>query len=226
MTGDRTLEDLETTRDRLLEDIREYSENRKEEWQRIPYLALKADGRSGWNDRYQTAYLHGFWWLGVYNQNGHRAAKVDLETGRIVGPNSQSGPAPTTEFEAEVVDYVRENSGEKYSELVRDYEPSSDVSKSKVKDIWSEMVRNGDLKVTSDRRVELSERRINPVSDEVVAKLSKDLDMINPHRITRILEEKAEEPVGDYYDYGEKELEQKQDKKAELLGLSERYSRG
>ena len=200
MTADYTLEDLKNSRDQLVENIKEYSENRKKEWQKVPYLALKSDGRTGWSNQYKTAYLHGFWWLEVYNPNGHKAAKVDLETGEIVGPGSKSGPAPVTRFEADVVDYVGDNSGGKYSELVSDYQQRSDLSKNRVKDLWSKMVRNGDLKVTSDRKVELPENSVEPVSDAVIAKLSKDLNMTNPHRITRILEEKADEPVGDYYD--------------------------
>jgi|APHM01.1.fsa_nt_gi hypothetical protein len=225
MTSDYALEDLKNSRDQLVENIREYSENRKKEWQKLPYLALKADGGTGWSNQYKTAYLHGFWWLEVYNHNGHKAAKVDLETGKIASPSSKSGPAPVTEFEAVVADYVGENSGGKYSELVSHYQQRSDLSKNRVKDLWSKMVRKGDLKVTSDRKIELPQTSVKTVSDAFVAKLSKDLNMINPHRITRILEEKADEPVGDYYDYDEEELEEKQEIKAKYLGLSRRFSR-
>ncbi len=45
----------------LINLIKDYSISQKENWQKIPYLALMADGRTGYGSYHSTAYYHGYW---------------------------------------------------------------------------------------------------------------------------------------------------------------------
>lgn len=48
----------------LVSIVREHSQSQREQWQRIPYLALQADGRSGYSDNLRRAYVNKMWALG------------------------------------------------------------------------------------------------------------------------------------------------------------------
>jgi hypothetical protein len=74
-------------RKKLISDIRKYVRSQKEEWCRVPWLALQADGRIGYSGHYQSAYTYGFW--GV--QFDGTGPFIDCATGELVS-NFQSSP--------------------------------------------------------------------------------------------------------------------------------------
>ena len=60
----------------IADKIREYVRNQKADWQKIPWLALHADGKRGFSSDYQRAYESGIWKIcGTY---------VDLESGEFI----------------------------------------------------------------------------------------------------------------------------------------------
>lgn len=219
--------ELEELKDELVENIREYSLSQKEEWQKIPMLALEAEGRTGYSDTRSRAYTQGFWALEPATRNGKYQAYVDLATGEIVDAwSSQVGPVPTTELEYSVIDYVEENEPEGLGKVKEDVEERTNEERKKVHDAVMRLQRAGDLQVGVEWDVNTPDYKVVPASDEVVLMLADDLEALDASGIVEMLESKAEEPIGDYYDYTEEQLEGRHIKKAELLGLSERYSRG
>lgn len=63
--------------------VREISESQVSLWQKVPYLALQADGRTGYLDQYSRAYLQGYWAIESSIQGSSYAVYVDLETGSL-----------------------------------------------------------------------------------------------------------------------------------------------
>ena len=85
-TTEDAVEDLlgkiRSGRRELVIDIRRYARSQKEEWRRVPWLALQADGWDGvYSARYQYAYIHGFWLTGDSNAS----PAIDCATGELVG---------------------------------------------------------------------------------------------------------------------------------------------
>jgi len=72
--------------EKVIEDIRNYTTSQKELWQKVPLLALEADGRTGFKDNYSRAYNHGFWALEGSVNNGYYSVYVDLATGDLINP--------------------------------------------------------------------------------------------------------------------------------------------
>ncbi len=69
----------------LVEQVCAYSIAQKSLWQQVPWLALEADGRHGYNGAYSGAYSHGFWPLHSTNMTGPGyVGYVDLATGNLV----------------------------------------------------------------------------------------------------------------------------------------------
>ena len=77
---------IRTEADKVIFDIRELSRRQKDLWQRVPYLALQADGRSGYSDNYSRAYREGYWALDASVRSGLYSVYVDLENGKLVNP--------------------------------------------------------------------------------------------------------------------------------------------
>ncbi len=77
--------------EKLAEGIRNYSKAQKKLWQRVPLLALEADGRDGFLDNYSRAYDTGFWALEAGIRDGCYSVYVDLATGELVDAYSASG---------------------------------------------------------------------------------------------------------------------------------------
>jgi len=75
-----------TGTEKVAEEIRDYSRSQIELWQRIPLLALEADGRTGFNGKYSNAYYNGFWELNgsVRSVKEHYLVYVDLSNGELV----------------------------------------------------------------------------------------------------------------------------------------------
>ena len=221
---DYDISELEELKCELVERIRKYSRSQKEDWRKVPMLALEAEGRTGYSDNRSRAYMQGFWALEESVKDGYYRAYIDLETGDIVKASSEPETTPVTDLGKEFVDYVGENQPLDAGELKSEVEERVNYNESRVHRKFVSMLHD-DLKLRSDKKIELSEQEITPASDEVVLMLANDLDALDASKIVETLEDKAEEPVGDYYDYDEKELERRHRKKAELLGLEERYSR-
>lgn len=70
----------------LVENIREFSRQQKNIWQKVPYLALQADGRWGYSDQYSRAYQCGYWALDASLEHGSYTVFVDLESGELLNP--------------------------------------------------------------------------------------------------------------------------------------------
>lgn len=62
--------------------IRNYTEAQKEFWQKVPWLALQADGRTGHLDHWSIAYSNGLWCISPSGQN--YTEFVDCATGKLV----------------------------------------------------------------------------------------------------------------------------------------------
>lgn len=70
----------------LVKRIREYARSQKALWQRVPWLALEADGRTGHGDNNSRAYRLGVWALRSSARVGHYHVYVDLATGVLIDP--------------------------------------------------------------------------------------------------------------------------------------------
>jgi hypothetical protein len=68
----------------LVDSIRELSRSQSEIWKRVPFLALQADGRTGYSDQYSRAYGQGYWAIESSVRSGSYRVYVDLETGELV----------------------------------------------------------------------------------------------------------------------------------------------
>lgn len=76
------LEKIRSDRRELVISVRAYVRAQKEDWRRVPWLALQADGRNGvYSAKYQYAYLYGFWLTGDSNAS----PAIDCATGELVG---------------------------------------------------------------------------------------------------------------------------------------------
>ena len=76
------LEKIRSDRKELVISIRKYVRSQREDWRRVPWLALQADGRRGiYPYKYEYAYRHGFWLTGDSNAS----PAIDCATGELVG---------------------------------------------------------------------------------------------------------------------------------------------
>ena len=66
----------------LVSLVRSYAEEQKELWQKVPWLALQANGRDGYSDHYSIAYGSGMWSVGPEGSN--YTDFVDCATGKLV----------------------------------------------------------------------------------------------------------------------------------------------
>jgi len=76
-TIDSLIETKEAFDKKMASQLRDYVKTNKENWQKIPYLALQADGRNGFNSRLSTAYEYGLWKI-------DSSTYVDLQDAEIV----------------------------------------------------------------------------------------------------------------------------------------------
>jgi hypothetical protein len=74
--------------EKVVESIRNYSRSQRELWQRVPWLALEADGRNGYCDTYARAYSTGCWALEGSVSRGYYSVYVNLFTGELVSAYS------------------------------------------------------------------------------------------------------------------------------------------
>lgn len=78
-----SLEVMIEMRDEYAAALRRWSLAQVELWRQVPWAALQADGRGGWNEKYAMAYRHRRWWLRSSESHGHYGLAVDLGTGEI-----------------------------------------------------------------------------------------------------------------------------------------------
>ena len=84
MDAKETITDIRSGTKELVSKIREFARMQKDLWQRVPYLALQADGRTGHNDQHGRAFGQGYWAIGASSERGCYTVCVDLETGELV----------------------------------------------------------------------------------------------------------------------------------------------
>jgi hypothetical protein len=77
-------ESIEEQRAALIAAVREYCRQQTPHWQRVPHLALEADGRTGYSEAYSRAYSQGYWALAASLERGYYRVYVDLATGELV----------------------------------------------------------------------------------------------------------------------------------------------
>ncbi len=70
----------------LVQQLREYTGAQQDVWQRIPALALEADGRTGFSDQYSKAYHTGLWCI----DPNQRTVNVNLSTGELLATDAQT----------------------------------------------------------------------------------------------------------------------------------------
>ncbi len=75
----------------LAEEIRAYSQSFKEYWKRAPWLALQADGRSGYLSAYDFACSTGYWMVPL--SGGPGTVYVDCATGELMSGFREQKPA-------------------------------------------------------------------------------------------------------------------------------------
>jgi len=75
---------------KIVKGIRDYSKQQRNVWQRVPLLALNADGITGYSDIYSRAYNQGFWALEGSINSGKYRIFVDLATGELVNAEQAS----------------------------------------------------------------------------------------------------------------------------------------
>ena len=75
--------------------IRQCCLSQKELWQKLPYLALQAQGRGGFSDTARFLYQNGYYLLG--GGNGIYSAMVDCSNGEIMSTVSD-GAEPVSDF--------------------------------------------------------------------------------------------------------------------------------
>lgn len=86
------VETLEVAVKDLVKMIRKISEEQIDLWQQIPYLALQADGRTGYSDNYARAYHYGYWAIQSSVNSGYYTVYVCLENGVLVNPRKGTKP--------------------------------------------------------------------------------------------------------------------------------------
>lgn len=67
----------------IAEEIRKAVAIQKDLWQKIPWLALEADGRIGFSSKYACAYERGYLQLEASKINGRYRVYLDLDTGEL-----------------------------------------------------------------------------------------------------------------------------------------------
>lgn len=77
----------------LVSELRKYSASQKEIWRKVPFLALQADGITGYSDTYSRAYQQGYWALSESIVDGRYQVYVDLATGELVSAGRPDRPA-------------------------------------------------------------------------------------------------------------------------------------
>lgn len=76
------LSNVVNARQELVQSISAYVESQLDTWRKVPWLALRADGRHGGMGFYSTAYMSGMWELHTPEKGLHRTF-VDCGAGTL-----------------------------------------------------------------------------------------------------------------------------------------------
>jgi len=76
------LESIQSAKNTLTLMIHTYAESQKELWRKVPWLALQADGRTGYLDHWSIAYSNGLWCISPSGRD--YTEFVDCATGKLV----------------------------------------------------------------------------------------------------------------------------------------------
>lgn len=131
----------------LVDKIRQYSRSQKELWQRIPLLALEADGRTGFSVKYAGVWRQGYWSLESSDEpmNGYRVS-VDLDDGELIDPFFLSINKKRPALEGKIIQMgfsITELDASSIINLLKQeaLEPYEKNFKPEVQDAWREKVR-------------------------------------------------------------------------------------
>lgn len=83
------IEKLQQLQTDYIKGLVEFSHSQKKFWKKLPYLALMADGRSGYNDNNVICYRYGFWRVGYQPGKSNYSYRVDCATGDICRWNAE-----------------------------------------------------------------------------------------------------------------------------------------
>jgi len=81
-------QDITQQKEEYIDMLRAFSVSKREQWRKVPHLALQADGRTGYNEALCTAYRQGFWKIESSISSSHYTVYVDCFTGELVSPFS------------------------------------------------------------------------------------------------------------------------------------------
>lgn len=70
----------------IIQQLKEYTIAQQDSWERIPALALEADGRTGFSHLYNSAYHAGLWGINLEQ----RTVNVNLFTGELLATDAQA----------------------------------------------------------------------------------------------------------------------------------------
>ncbi|QIG77696.1 hypothetical protein EVB64_109 [Rhizobium phage RHph_TM61] len=79
-----TLEEVLETKKYYINSLREYSRKQVDLWRQVPWLALQAQGRSGWSDAYGRCIRNGIWTINSATNGGYCATSVDCDSGELM----------------------------------------------------------------------------------------------------------------------------------------------
>lgn len=79
------IQQLTTLRGSYIAGLRQFCRDQKTLWQQVPWMALQADGRTGWSEDFARAYRDGFWTINRIHVHSYLVGFVDLATGELVG---------------------------------------------------------------------------------------------------------------------------------------------
>lgn len=66
--------------------IKEFVISQKDLWQQVPYWALQANGKLGFSENFQTAYLRKAWIVFSSDRNGIYTLAIDCVSGELIWP--------------------------------------------------------------------------------------------------------------------------------------------
>jgi len=85
-TADMHVQRLAIERESIIQEIRDYVRDQKDLWAQIPYLALQANGRTGFSDNFSRAHDLGYWAIKASVRNGYYEIYIDCAIGELVDP--------------------------------------------------------------------------------------------------------------------------------------------
>jgi len=79
----KEIDPLTQALDKLLEELKKRALGQADLWRKIPFLALQADGRSGYSGKHARAYREGYWEISD-PYSGEYLGVVDCDSGELL----------------------------------------------------------------------------------------------------------------------------------------------